>query len=96
MGVQVPSLAPNKESTRRGAFFVWLVKKKGLELGASNLKVAYSPKGEKTVQWTVLREAREKQVPYGVPKNSVHASVRNFYLLPLHFSLFTKLACTEF
>ena len=28
---------------------------------------ACSPLGEKTVQWTVLREAREKRVPYGVP-----------------------------
>ena len=33
----------------------------GVELGASNF-VACSPLGEKTVQWTVLREAREKRL----------------------------------
>jgi hypothetical protein len=40
----------------------------GLELGASNLLVAYSPFGEKIVQWTILREAREKQVRPAAPK----------------------------
>ena len=39
----------------------------GFELGASNLLVAYSPFGEKIVQWTILREAREKQVRPAAP-----------------------------
>ena len=44
-------------------FFVVSYVAKGLELGASKLQFACSPKGEKIVQWTILREAREKQVP---------------------------------
>ena len=53
--------------------FVMLGKGRGFELGASNLKVACSPTGEKTVQWTVLREAREKQIPSPQPKRK-HSS----------------------
>lgn len=33
------------------------------------MKFACSPKGEKTVLWTVLREAREKQVRSPAPNN---------------------------
>ena len=33
------------------------------------MKFASSPKGEKTVLWTVLREAREKQVRSPAPNN---------------------------
>ncbi len=48
-----------------GFLFVFV---EGFELGASKLKFAYSPIGEKTVQWTVLREAREKQIPLSPPR----------------------------
>ena len=41
--------------------------KRGFELGASH-KVACLPLGKKTVQWTVLREAREKRIPLPPPK----------------------------
>ena len=34
--------------------------------------------------------------PAGGVKNPECESVRDFYLLPLHSSLFTNLACTEF
>ena len=51
------------------AFFVKNLS--GLELGASK-RVCVFAKGEKTVQWTVLREAREKQVRSVAPRNTHH------------------------
>ena len=38
-------------------------------MGSEQTEFACSPKGEKTVLWTVLREAREKQVRSPAPKN---------------------------
>ena len=44
---------------------------KRFELGASKLVCVFA-KGEKTVLWTVLREAREKQVRSVAPRNTHH------------------------
>ena len=57
-------------------------------------------KGTKTITFAELEASGILSISniasMGEPENSVHASVRNFYLLPFHSSLFTKLACTEF
>ena len=57
----------NRVKSKYLARFVFLSNLVGLELGASKLVCVFA-KGEKTVQWTVLREAREKQVPPSAPQ----------------------------
>ena len=53
-----------------------------------HFKIIYNTNGkEETV--TLEELSCSNDISRGEPKNSVHASVRNFYLLPLHSSLFT-------
>ena len=63
---------PPRIRTPRGVLFSWRKEKGGFELGASKLKFAYSPLGEKIVQWTILREAREKQIPFSPSRKKDH------------------------
>ena len=58
--------------------------------------VALSDVCEANSPLSEAKQCRMVQAQQVEPKNSVHASVRNFYFLPFHSSLFTKLACTEF
>jgi len=53
----------------------------GLELGASKLQFACSPLGEKIVQWTILRKAREKQVRPAAPIKKDRSSTCLFLLV---------------
>ena len=59
--VRLRPAAPTKKDRLTPILFRLACQYGGVELGASNF-VACSPSGEKTVQWTVLREAREKRL----------------------------------